>query len=318
MASGGFTRFLERCYDQRAPLDAWIAGLAAAAAPIIAPREGIMAAGGAPPYAPRASYATGRAEWLLPAYERGFAIAPRAFIQQAFRPFRVARLTGHLGVRSLLEHPFTREICGPAGLVDAIGLMARDGPASATLSIPLRAGEARSDREPGLRRVQRHLQSAFMGVVGSAPSADDVVADAGGRLLRSGAGAEWLDGETRELFRAAARAHDADRRGAASDADADRVWRELWRGGWAVVETLDGNGKRLLLLRRDPSNPRAHALDAREQRALHLLARGATYKHVALDLGIGLSTASGVVAKALRKLGFKSRVDFLSHLDLSR
>jgi DNA-binding CsgD family transcriptional regulator len=155
-------------------------------------------------------------------------------------------------------------------------------------------------------------------VVGGAPSADDVVADAGGRLLRLGAGAEWLDGETRELFRAGARAHDTDRRGAPSNDDAERVWRELWRGGWAVVETLDGDGKRLLLLRRDPSNPRAHALDAREQRALHLLARGATYKHVALDLGIGLSTASGVVAKALHKLGFKSRVDFLSHLDPSR
>ena len=144
------------------------------------------------------------------------------------------------------------------------------------------------------------------------PGTKDIVADASGRHLQSGL--ESLGKEARDLFRAAARAHDAERHPMLPDADADRVWRELWRGGWAVVDAVETDDKRMLLLHRDPSDANATALDAREQRALQQIARGATYKTVAFDLGVAVSTASGIVARALRTIGFGSRVDFVRHM----
>ena len=145
-----------------------------------------------------------------------------------------------------------------------------------------------------------------------APATKDIVADASGRHLHSGL--ETLGKDARDLFRAAARAHDAERRSALPDADADRVWRELWRGGWTVVDAADTDSKRMLLLHRDPSNANATTLNVREQRALQQIARGATYKTVAFDLGVAVSTASGIVARALRKIGFRSRVDFVRQM----
>jgi hypothetical protein len=66
---------------------------------------------------------------------------------------------------------------------------------------------------------------------------------------------------------------DAERRGKV-DPDADGVCHELWRGGWALVETVDTDDKRLLLLRKGPSCLHANTLNARELWAIRALGSG--------------------------------------------
>jgi DNA-binding NarL/FixJ family response regulator len=85
-----------------------------------------------------------------------------------------------------------------------------------------------------------------------------------------------------------------------------------------VVEAVDTDGKRMLLLPRDPGNPNATALSVRERRALALLAQGASYKGIAAELGTGVSTASEVAARGLRKLGFATRVDFVRTVGMAK
>jgi DNA-binding NarL/FixJ family response regulator len=142
----------------------------------------------------------------------------------------------------------------------------------------------------------------------ASPRDGDLVADRSGRLLHDGG--SRIDPEARRLLKAAALAQDVERRGK-MDPDADRVWRELWRGGWALVETVDTDDKRLLLLRKDPSCPHANALNPRERRAIRALGAGLGYKAIALELGIGVSTAGELVASALAKLGLASRAELV-------
>jgi DNA-binding CsgD family transcriptional regulator len=284
--------------------------LPASLASIVSPREGIIVSGGTFPKRPAAAAACGRAERILPRLPL-HDTTPPGFNERAYRPFLVQRLSRQFGVRSMMEVPPYRAVVGGLGFDDAVGMMARDGTFGVVATIPLAPGETRSHHDPLLYRIRRHIQSGLMSVLRRAPTTDDIVIDRGGRMLHSsGAG---LDACPRDLLAAAARAYDAERRGVVADSDVDRVWRELWAGGWGVVESVDTDGKKMLLLRRDPSNPTAHALDRREKRALELLARGATYKQIAHEIGVGITRASGIVTTAIRKLGFKSRVDFLGY-----
>jgi DNA-binding CsgD family transcriptional regulator len=155
-----------------------------------------------------------------------------------------------------------------------------------------------------LHRVRRHLVCAMM--ARRAVSDADLVAAPDGRIIHAPRDATP---ELRALLALAARAHDAERRGREAEPDAERVWEELWAGGWALVDTIDTDGKRLLLLRREPGVP--HALSPRERQALELLARGASHKRIALELGVASSTESEIATRALEKLGFRSRMEFL-------
>jgi DNA-binding CsgD family transcriptional regulator len=303
MSERDLKRFLERCHGGQSGFDAWLADLAPALGHVVAPREGICIGAGRPPFGVRPNCASGLAERIMPA----FGDLPDETLRAAYRPFLVTRVSRLLERATMAGAPAFAAIAA-LGYVDAIGVIATDGPSVVLTVIPLAGHDGRSDREPLLYRVRRHIQSALL--ARRAPSGADVVTDPEGRLLHAGTARSVAP----ELLRAAARAYDAERRGTEPDADSARVWRELWAGGWAVVEAVDTDGKRMLVLRRDPSNPRATALDPRERRALELLARGASYKGIAAELGTGLSTASEVTAGALAKLGFKTRVDFVRHM----
>jgi DNA-binding CsgD family transcriptional regulator len=236
--------------------------------------------------------------------------ASKDFLERVYRPFSVTLVSRQFGgLNRLWQLPEIRNTYRGSGFEDVIGLMARDGRQTAVASIPLAPSHARSHREPLLRQMRRHLQAGFMNLQQRSLRIGELVCDGGGRILD--ARGRPPDSLSRELLVAAVRAHDAERRGMVPDADAERVWSELWAGGWALLDSVDSDGKRLLLLRRDPSNPRSRALDARERLALDLVARGAAYKVVASELGTSLSTASEVTERAIRKLGFKSRADFV-------
>jgi DNA-binding CsgD family transcriptional regulator len=316
MMSPDYRRFLQRCYEGRGTLNTWMRDLAPAAGALVARREGILvtAASVAKPHPVQFhedQAAWGRAEEcdLVWPRVRSAIQENREIAERMFRPFLVSSLSRQLGLRSMNELPFLRDLWGNIGAADFIGIRAQDGGDNVVLSVPLRMGEARSDRDPFLYRVRRHLQSGLMGLSARAsPRNGDVVADRSGRLLHDGG--SRIDPEAKQLLKAAALAQDAERRGKI-DADADRVWRELWRGGWALIETVDTDDKRLLLLRKDPSCPHANALNPRELRAIRGLAAGLGYKAIALELGIGVSTAGELVASALAKLGLASRAELV-------
>jgi DNA-binding CsgD family transcriptional regulator len=308
-------RFLERCHEGAVSLDTWIAGLAPALAPIVAPHEGTMVTAGSFGKTPAFAAAAGPGETILPSLARMHDDAPDGFLARAYRPFLVTSLTRQFGVRCMRELPFFCDVAAPLGFDDAIGLMARSGPLAVVVTIPLRTGHPRSDREPLLYQTRRHIDAGLSNLRRPGVSAGDVVAAPDGRVLHGG---ELLDADVRDLFGSAARAHDAERRGLPADGDAERVWHELWRGGWTLVESSDRDGKRMLLLRRNPVTAAGTALDARERRVLERIAGGAAYKVIASELGTSVSTASMVARKALAKVGFKNRVDFARRVRESR
>lgn len=304
--------FLEHCYESTGPLDVWLGGVTRTLAPLIAEREGLMVNGGAMGAKPSIASACGTAESLLGKLD-SYDATPADIMEKAYRPFTVTLLSNQFAdVPLRLEDPYVRDslFLRELQFTDAIGMMASVGMHRFVVTVPLRAGHTRSHQEPGLRQMRRHLQSGIRGVLQGTSCQGDIVADREGRILSASRGAS---DSMKEIFKAAAVAHDAERRGKVPAPDAERVWQELWKGGWALDEFSDSDGKRMLLLRKDPSNANAHRLDASEQRALTQLARGAAYKVIASDLGIAVSTASEIVERALRKLGFKSRVDFIGH-----
>ncbi|HEV3194335.1 MAG TPA: helix-turn-helix transcriptional regulator [Polyangiaceae bacterium] len=316
MMSPDYRRFLERCYEGGGTLSTWMRGLAPAAGALVARREGVLinavsVAKPRPVQFHEDLAAWGRADdWLLMWPRLRSALQEnREVAERAFRPFLVSSLSRRFGLRSMDELPLFRDSCGSIGVAEMLGIRAHAGTDTVLLTVPLQVGEARSDRDPLLYRVRRHLQSGLMGLsAGTSPRDGDVVADRSGRLLHDG-GAR-IDPAAEQLLKAAALAHDTERRGTI-DPDADRVWRELWRGGWALVETVDTDNKRLLLLRKDPSCPHANALSPRELRAIRALGAGLGYKAIALELGIGVSTAGELVASALAKLGLASRAELV-------
>jgi DNA-binding CsgD family transcriptional regulator len=319
MSASQRARFLERCYDTTASIDEWVDGVTTTLAPLIADRDGLMINGGRSNRVPELASAVGPAERLLYFQREAHEAAPHDYLKRAYRPFLVKLLSEQFGgEQELWRETSTRSIFQffEFGIVDAIGLMLREEHYRIVVSVPLRRRHGRSSREPQLRQMRRHLQSGFMAALRHAPQRDDIVLDPIGRVLHAGQPLEGV--EARGLLRAAAKAHATERRGAATDPDAERIWRELWEGGWALVESIDTDGKRMLLLRRDPSNARARRLDPYERFALASLARGDAYKVIASELGVALSTASAIVGRGLRKLGFKSRTDFIGRVGKGR
>ena len=123
-----------------------------------------------------------------------------------------------------------------------------------------------------------------------------------------------LDADTRELVRGAVRALERARSGADAVGEGDRIWSELLAGGWSVAERVERDGKRYLLLTSGANNP-ALALSDLERDLLQRLATGRSNKQIGMELGLSDSTVSARLRDALRKLGFKSAVDYLRHAE---
>ncbi|MEZ4239237.1 MAG: helix-turn-helix transcriptional regulator [Myxococcota bacterium] len=87
----------------------------------------------------------------------------------------------------------------------------------------------------------------------------------------------------------------------AAGPDAVDAWRDAVREGWLVLDQVDTDGKRFVLVRRAP-------LTARERQVARLVAQGRSNKEIAHALGLAPSTVSGVVRAILDKRGLASRV----------
>ena len=103
------------------------------------------------------------------------------------------------------------------------------------------------------------------------------------------------------------------------------AWRALHEGRWSIVQSVERDGRRMLVARpnaplhndaplapgesanRPPKTPRQ--LSPAERRVLAALSEGHTNKLIAYELGLATSTVGTLLARAARKLGCKSRIE---------
>ena len=246
---------------------------------------------------------------LTPSVARGI-FAPTEFVGNA--AWRIRRIAGEQARRAF-----------PAPLWVLIG---GDGQSSA-VALAFQ-GEA-DDFAPDLafphedRRVlglvAAHLGSALR-LRGSLPPTTDqaqteAVLDPAGRVLD----AKGL-GKTKRarasLTEAVIRAERA--RGGLRQTDAGGaadLWHALVSGRWSIVETVERDGKRLLLARANPlGSPDLTSLTRNESDIVWLAAFGHTYKFIAYELGVTVSTVVRRLQSAMLKLGVASRHDLLRKL----
>ena len=93
------------------------------------------------------------------------------------------------------------------------------------------------------------------------------------------------------------------------DPEAERLFEELWAGGWSIQSVGDTDGKRFYVLRRRrASEPRLTHVEAA---ALRLARDGAALKAIACELGCSISTAGSHLQNGLAKLGLSDRIELL-------
>lgn len=93
-------------------------------------------------------------------------------------------------------------------------------------------------------------------------------------------------------------------RRARGDQEAVASWGDTLRGGWMVLDHVDTDGKRFVLVRRVP-------LADREREVVRRVERGLSNKEIAFELALAEPTVSGVLRSALRKLGLSSRLELV-------
>jgi DNA-binding CsgD family transcriptional regulator len=155
----------------------------------------------------------------------------------------------------------------------------------------------------GLRmhRIRSRLSGA------SDPAAPEAVLRPDGRLEHAETPARGA--RARELLERASRALDR-ARGPLRRSDADEalgIWEGLVAGRWSLVDHFDSDGRRYLLAHRnDPGAPDVRGLTLKERQVIAYVAAGHSNKVIAYELGLSMSTVSGHLARAKRKLGLPS------------
>jgi DNA-binding CsgD family transcriptional regulator len=90
--------------------------------------------------------------------------------------------------------------------------------------------------------------------------------------------------------------------------EATQLWKGLVDGCWSLVDHVDRDGKRFILVRRNEPDIRdPKALAPRERHVAALAVHGFSNKHIAYQLGISATTVSSHLGAALRKLSLTSR-----------
>lgn len=143
------------------------------------------------------------------------------------------------------------------------------------------------------------------------PPVDAVLAPSGKVLHAEGAArAPRARQSLTEAVQAATHARGGLRR--ASPDEAVRQWQALVRGQWTIIETVERDGKRVVLARRNPVGVTdLLALSQDERDVAWLAAHGHSYKYMAYELGLPAGTVADRLRRAMRKLGVSSRAELL-------
>jgi len=297
-------RFLEVCHEGPTDLEHWCEAIAPALTALAAPTQGLGFSMSDGHHAVGLSH-TGRAAGLLPligAFEALFDM------QRLYGIFRVVRVCHLLGLTSMGGHPALRPL-RRLGMVDSLGASLELGSRKLVMAIPMWEDDPMpAPPRRQLLRLHRHLSSGARRIEsGDAMAGAHMIMDDHGRVAFSTKEVAELGPQVSEIAKALAR--DLGFSGEEPDAEAERLFEELWAGGWSIQNVGDTDGKRFYVLRRRrPSEPPVtHA----EAAALRLARDGAGLKAIACELGSSLSTASSHLQNGLAKLGLRDRIELL-------
>lgn len=147
----------------------------------------------------------------------------------------------------------------------------------------------------------------------------DGVLDSSGRIHHLADAAK--NGDTRSLLCQAVRQSEK-ARGPLRKTDpeeATRLWKGLVDGRWSLVDHVDHDNKRFILVRRNEPNIKdPKALAPRERHVAALAVHGFSNKHIAYQLGISPTTVSSHLTAALRKLKLASRRELVQTFGAER
>lgn len=161
----------------------------------------------------------------------------------------------------------------------------------------------------------RRLRAAIANDVAVLTERGDAVLAPDGELKHASGSAR--DTAARDALRRAVRAVDRARSELRSrDADeALELWQGLVSGQWTLVDHFDSDGRRFVVaVRNVPETRASRGLSDLERCVLGYVALGHSYKLVAYELGISVSTVSAAVSGICKKLGVAGRVELASLL----
>jgi DNA-binding CsgD family transcriptional regulator len=176
-----------------------------------------------------------------------------------------------------------------------------------TRSDPLAVG-----RVDTLSRVAAHLHTGFRARRRRARAIDDAMLRPDGKLEHAERDARGR--RARDDLRAAAIAIDR-ARGSQRRRDPEAAltaWRALVQGKWTLFDRFESDGRRYLVARRNEPRSRdsmSGALTAQETVCAFYAATGHAQKLIAYELGIGASTVSTHLRRAMKKLNVRTRAE---------
>lgn len=310
--------FIEACYAEAPSEHEWGSGLAERMARVVPEALAVMAA----PYRVDAGGATyleivGDARYAAdPAHaessRRGLQDSNRLPQRQRMLALSFAGTTPQIAVLSDWSHeistPVRQQIPWQDG--DCIGLFGSlDGEQGFVVS-PGKAGHYRLSRRrrEQLTRLSEHLATGYwlraLRAPGSLESSADAVCTPDGKVLHHDViQAPYLAEQLVDAVRGMDRARC--RRQKHTPQEATELWRALLAGRYTLVESVERNGRRLILAVRCRT-PRP-GLTEREAAVAASAARGAANKAIAAELGLATSTVGVHLTAALRKLRCPNR-----------
>ena len=185
-----------------------------------------------------------------------------------------------------------------------VGVLVAAGSAAAPVPVDL------------LARVSSHLGAGYRLFARLAkPSSEegDAVIGDDGKVEHAAFGAKLP--EAREALANAARAIDR-ARGAIRKRDPERAvaqWKALVDARWSLVDRFERDGKHYLVAHRnDPPAGAVAELSDRERQVTALAAVGHANKMIAYELGIAASTVGVLLGRAARRLGVRTRAELIA------
>jgi DNA-binding CsgD family transcriptional regulator len=268
----------------------------------------------------------GASEELVHDFQCAVTKFPAAFATKIFAPTEFVGNTHHRLAR------LARESRGPVGAAartaqDQVpagwGVIAGNPATRAVmLYFPSPHGAPPSPDDPfphagarALGMVGAHLGAALRLRTLVQPTTDDAVLTPAGKLLHAEGTTTAQRTSLVEAVLASERARKRSRR--ASSDEALSEWTALVQGRWTILETVERDGKRLILARRNRfASQDILGLTSDERDVVWLAAYGHSYKYIAYELGCPIATVAGRLRRAMRKLGVATRTELLRKLGL--
>ncbi|MFO0684402.1 MAG: helix-turn-helix transcriptional regulator [Sandaracinus sp.] len=310
---------VEKAYALDPPWDAWLRGMADAAASDLAAGMGLIGVA----YDARIPGTPQRL--ALVATEEAFpylgalgAIAPTAdpsVMREVLAEPGLASLTDVFGAERFASIEAFRAPGEQYGLRDFVRLNVTDATGvGVMIGAPQpRATKTRRDRRRAWAHVYPHVAAALrlrLALLAAAESepAPDAVLDAEGKLVH--AENDQAASAREELRRTVVARRDALESGRAELLD---PWTALVEGRWSLVDRFERDGRHYVVARaNEPDVVDPRALAPRERQVAVLASLGRSNKAIAYELGIATSRVGTLLGQAARKLGASGRADLVA------